>query len=121
MNDVLTQIAQSTLHLETLETRNSDSLDFHDLSVGGVRAALEAAFLAGQQAAGAAREATLAFARDQVDENVLQTASTSMLSRAAAGELDLNLLARFELANRGFDLAGKWIGFKAAAKLHGVA
>jgi hypothetical protein len=121
MNALLAEIASSHLHIETLETRNSDSLDFHDLSVGGVRAALEAAFLAGQQSAAAAREATLEFARAQVDENVLQTASTAMLSRAAAGQLDLNLLARFELANRGMDVAGKWIGFQAAAKLHGVA
>lgn len=120
MNALIAEIASTHLHIETLETRNSDSLDFHDLSVGGVRAALEAAFLAGQQSA-AARDATLEFARNQVDENVLQTASTSMLSRAARGELDLNLLARLELANRGMDLAGKWIGFPAAAKLHGAA
>lgn len=121
MNDLLANIAKTTLHIETLETRNSDSLDFHDLSVGGVRAALEAAFLAGQQSSSTARDATMAFSRHNSDENVLQGAATSMLLRAAHGELDLNLLARLELANRGMDLAGKWIGFPAAAKLHGAA
>jgi len=45
----LDQIAKQTLGLETLETRNSDRLDFHDLSVGSIRAALLAAYQAGQQ------------------------------------------------------------------------
>lgn len=40
-------IAQKHLHIDTLETRNSDRLDFHDVSVWGVRDALEAAFKAG--------------------------------------------------------------------------
>ena len=40
-------IATTTLGLETLETRYSDSLDFHDLAVGAIKAALEAAYLAG--------------------------------------------------------------------------
>ncbi|MGG2831922.1 DUF6900 domain-containing protein [Pseudomonas aeruginosa] len=43
----LLAIATTTLGLETLETRNSDSLDFHDLAVWSVKAALEAAYLAG--------------------------------------------------------------------------
>ena len=120
MNDLLASIASTHLGLADLETRNSDGLDFHDLHVGAVRAALEAAFLAGQQAAGGAREATLAFARDSVDVIVLQTAGTDLLVRSARGQLDLNLLARCELANRGLDAAGKWVGFKQAEKLHGV-
>lgn len=37
--------------LETLETRNSDALDFHDTAVWAIRAALEAAFEAGRQSA----------------------------------------------------------------------
>lgn len=48
---LLTAIAKKHLHLETLETRNSDSLDFQDVSVWGVKAALEAAFKAGKSAA----------------------------------------------------------------------
>lgn len=38
-------------NIETLETRNSDGLDFHDVAVWAIRAALEAAFAAGQAAA----------------------------------------------------------------------
>lgn len=41
-------IAVSVLDLETLETRHSDSLDFHDLGIWTIKAALEAAYLAGQ-------------------------------------------------------------------------
>jgi hypothetical protein len=45
--NVLQKIAKKTLGLETLETRNSDSLDFHDLSVWQIKEALQAAFDAG--------------------------------------------------------------------------
>ena len=46
----LDHIAQTILGLETLDTRNSDRLDFHDLAVWNIKAALQAAFEAGQQA-----------------------------------------------------------------------
>jgi hypothetical protein len=45
----LAEIASRHLHLETLETRNSDSLDFHDVAVWSIKAALEAAYEAGRQ------------------------------------------------------------------------
>jgi hypothetical protein len=38
-------------NIETLETRNADSLDFHDVAVWSIRSALEAAFSAGQASA----------------------------------------------------------------------
>ncbi|MDP2740770.1 MAG: hypothetical protein Q8O82_19170 [Pseudorhodobacter sp.] len=44
------EIAERHLFLETLETRNSDSLDFHDTAVWAIRSALEAAFEAGRRA-----------------------------------------------------------------------
>lgn len=47
---LLTQIALDHLFIETLATRNSDSLDFHEVSVWGVKSALMAAYKAGQQA-----------------------------------------------------------------------
>lgn len=46
----LDHIAQTILGLETLDTRNSDRLDFHDLAVWNIKAALQAAFEAGRQA-----------------------------------------------------------------------
>lgn len=46
----LDHIAQTILGLETLDTRNSDRLDFHDLAVWNIKAALQAAFEAGQKA-----------------------------------------------------------------------
>ena len=45
----LAEIAASHLHLETLETRNRDCLDFHDMAVWSIRQALEAAYEAGRQ------------------------------------------------------------------------
>lgn len=47
LEQLLTQIAQDKLGIETLETRKSDSLDFHDVAVWCLREALEAAFNAG--------------------------------------------------------------------------
>ena len=47
LEQLLTQIAQSKLGIESLETRKSDSLDFHDVAVWFLRDALEAAFNAG--------------------------------------------------------------------------
>lgn len=44
---ILTLIAQKHLGIETLETRKSDSIDFHDTAVWCIRDALEAAFKAG--------------------------------------------------------------------------
>lgn len=48
MNNEIAKIAATILKLETLETRRSDSLDFHDMAVWEIKAALEAAYRAGQ-------------------------------------------------------------------------
>lgn len=49
MDEAIDTIAKFTLGLETLETRNMDSLDFHEFSVGTIKAALREAYLAGQK------------------------------------------------------------------------
>lgn len=46
----IVRIAQEHLHLETLDTRRSDSLDFSDQAVWCIKAALEAAYEAGIEA-----------------------------------------------------------------------
>jgi hypothetical protein len=43
----LEQIARQHLQMDTLETRKSDSMDFHDLAVWSIEAALQAAYDAG--------------------------------------------------------------------------
>jgi len=49
---LLLEIAAKHFHtVETLETRNRDRLDFHDVPVWSIRAALEEAFEAGRRAA----------------------------------------------------------------------
>jgi len=50
-NKLLEQIAKEHLFIETLETQHSDRLDFHDVSVWSVKAALQAAYEAGRKAA----------------------------------------------------------------------
>jgi hypothetical protein len=46
-DQILTQIAQKTLSINTLETRNMDNLDFHEVAVWQIQDALRAAFVAG--------------------------------------------------------------------------
>lgn len=49
---LLLEIAAKHFHsIKTLETQNSDHLDFHDVAVWAIRAALEAAYAAGVTAA----------------------------------------------------------------------
>ena len=51
LDQLFRQIALDHLFVDTLETRNSDRLDFHDVSVWGIKAALEAAYEAGRKSA----------------------------------------------------------------------
>ena len=51
LENLLQQIALDHLFIDNLETRNSDRLDFHEVSVWGVKSALIAAYEAGRQAA----------------------------------------------------------------------
>jgi hypothetical protein len=44
---IVASVANRILGLKTLDTQNSDSLDFHDLSTENIRAALNAAYEAG--------------------------------------------------------------------------
>ncbi len=49
INLALTEIAQRHFQIETLETRKSDSLDFHDVSVWSIKDALIEAFELGKK------------------------------------------------------------------------
>lgn len=56
-----------------------------------------------------------------VDElGFIQTALNKVLAAAARGELDLNRLAREEMASRGLDRDGNWVGFDRARQIHQV-
>jgi hypothetical protein len=44
---IFSSIASKHFRIETLVSRNSDSLDFHDVSVWQIEAALKAAYQAG--------------------------------------------------------------------------
>lgn len=50
-SEKLAAIAQEILNIETLVTRNSDELDFHEVSVWSLREALRAAYEAGAASA----------------------------------------------------------------------
>ena len=61
---LLLEIATKHFHsIETLETQNSDRLDFHDVAVWAIRAALEGAYEAGRIAGAKAMLAAATAAR----------------------------------------------------------
>jgi hypothetical protein len=45
---------------------------------------------------------------------------TDLLVKAINGKIDLTQLAMIELANRGLDKNGQWVGFAEAKKIHGI-
>jgi len=56
-----------------------------------------------------------------IDElGFIQIALTNVLAAVSRGELDLNQLAREELANRGLDKSGAWVGFDKARVIHNL-
>ena len=58
IDTILALIAQKHLSVETLKTRNADSLDFHDTAVWCLKDALEAAFKAGVEFAASSPKST---------------------------------------------------------------
>jgi hypothetical protein len=71
---------------------------------------------ANAQAEAAAAAATKAVA-DHI-EGVLQLLDQDALVAVFEGRVDMNRIVREQLANRGFDPKGNWIGFPAARKLY---
>ena len=56
-----------------------------------------------------------------VDEiGFIQIAPVKVLTAVARGEIDLNRIAREELAARGLGLRGEWVGFQKAREIHGL-
>ena len=93
MRKTLERIAAEHLGIETLEARRRDSLDFHEVSVWGVKAALEAAC----DAALASAKAYRATAIEVRDSSVLTTWTL------AANDLDsARERAREQAARRGY-------------------
>ena len=50
---------------------------------------------------------------------MLQTIDTDLVIAIATGMIDAVKLARLEMANRGLNVDGRWIGFEAAANAWG--
>ena len=58
---------------------------------------------------------------DEVNPTIaFQCMSSELISKFAKGEYDIDFYLRMELANRGLDINGKWIGFEAAKAEHKI-
>ena len=49
------------------------------------------------------------------DLGFIQLADAKILAAVARGDLDLNAVGRRELASRGLDQTGTWVGFEQAS------
>jgi len=59
--------------------------------------------------------------KDELDPRyIFNMTATQLLTEALKGEYDITYLIRLQLANRGLDIEGKWIGFDQAKKLHKI-
>jgi hypothetical protein len=87
-DQILSTIAKNHLSIETLETRRSDSLDFHNVAVWAVRHALAAAYEAGHENAA---------------HDLVQSANTK------ASLATPEILAPLDLAVLYIDMARNWL------------
>lgn len=63
------------------------------------------------------------YANRKDDDNpsfIFSLTSNQLLSEAIKGDFDLVYLVRRELANRGLDSNGRWVGFNEAKKIHRI-
>lgn len=51
---------------------------------------------------------------------LFSTTATKLITEALKKEFDIIYLLKYELANRGLDLNGKWVGFDKAKEIHKV-
>ncbi|MCO5763241.1 MAG: hypothetical protein NHG36_17325 [Chromatiaceae bacterium] len=65
----------------------------------------------------ASRQMTVELPDELNPKFIFSLINKKLLLDAAAGRIDLNALVRRELANRGIDENGSWIGFDRAEKL----
>ena len=58
---------------------------------------------------------------DELDPRyIFNMTATQLLTEALKGEFDITYLIRKQLAGRGLDNEGKWIGFDKAKELHKI-
>ncbi|MBK6911384.1 MAG: hypothetical protein IPH10_10730 [bacterium] len=50
---------------------------------------------------------------------MFQMTATELLVKILSGEIDPRALAAEEMANRGLDATGKWVGLKRASEIYG--
>ena len=92
--------------------RHADERPTGDTLIGGLCGACREANaeIAADNHAVAAKRATTA-------AEWVQTFPNEVIAAAARGDVDLNAIAREELAGRGLNRAGKWVGFPEAKRI----
>jgi hypothetical protein len=104
--ELLTEIARERLGIETLDTRRSDSLDFHEVSVWGVKNALWHAYQAGANASPGSTAAPPQYVWQQM-RRALQMASNYMADNL--DETDEAEMRVFDAIRSGLDAANATI------------
>lgn len=92
--DLFTKIARKHLSIETLEPRNRDSLDFHEVGVVGLRQALQDAYDAGRADAGYGSESLIAALRENLSPEAV-AAIASWLQPASISDENVSREVRW--------------------------
>ncbi len=122
-------------YIEILDIAQERSVNFHDVvneihpNLNAFLTQMAEALRVWDQSTGKSEQKSRAkfdprFYESRKDDDnpsyIFSLTSNRLLSEAIKGDFDLIYLVRRELANRGLDSNGKWVGFDEAKKIHRV-
>lgn len=122
-------------YIEILDIAQERSVNFHDVvteinpNLNAFLTQMAEALKISDQSTGKSEQKSRAkfdprFYESRKDDDnpsyIFSLTSNRLLSEAIKGDFDLIYLVRRELANRGLDSNGKWVGFEEAKKIHRV-
>jgi len=122
-------------YIEILDIAQERSVNFHDVvneihpNLNAFLTQMAEALRVWDQSTGKSEQKSRAkfdprFYESRKDDDnpsyIFNLTSNRLLSEAIKGDFDLIYLVRRELANRGLDSNGKWVGFDEAKKIHRV-
>ncbi len=122
-------------YIEILDIAQERSVNFHDVvneihpNLNAFLTQMAEALKIWDQSTGKSEQKSRAkfdhrFYENRKDDDnpsyIFSLTSNLLLSEAIKGDFDLIYLVRRELANRGLDSNGKWVGFEEAKKIHRI-
>ena len=89
-HELFTKIARKHLLIDTLETRNRDCLDFHEVGVVGVQRAIQDAYDAGRADASPGSESLIDALRENLSPEAVATIAHRLTPTPKSGHRELD-------------------------------